>query len=92
MTFHVLQSYLFRTHIPIDKDLLAGAKRLFLSGIGYWNSMGFLTTENTESTEGKTFAILCDSLRIRGSMILTTEDTESTEGKTFAILCGFAVQ
>ena len=37
-----------------------------------------LTTENTESTEGK------KPLRLGGWDILTTENTESTEGKTFA--------
>jgi hypothetical protein len=51
---------------------------LFLNGIGYWNSMGYLTAETQRKLKRKN---LFDSLRLCGSIILTTEDTESTEKK-----------
>jgi hypothetical protein len=60
MEFHVLQSYLIRIQIPNDKDLLAWTESLFLIGIGYWNSMFFLTAETQRKCqEKKIFATLC---------------------------------
>jgi hypothetical protein len=78
MEFHVLQSYLIRIQIPNDKGLHTGTESLFFLGIGYWNSMFF----NRRGTEKKSREIiLCDSLRLCGSMILTAEAQRTHRAK-----------
>jgi hypothetical protein len=59
MEFPVLQSCLIRIQIPNDNDLFAWSESLFLIGIGYWNSMGYLTAEIQRKIQEKTFATLC---------------------------------
>jgi hypothetical protein len=78
MTFHVLQSYLIRIHLPNDKDLLAWTESIFLFGIGYWNSM-FFNRRDTEKNSRKKPLRLFATLRFQHFYRRGAENAEKKE-------------